>query len=496
VAETKRHAVTLFKIMFRSCNYHLPRNFLVVVACVTLVLSGQISRAETPPQRAKSLKIEGVVQDSAGAPIAGASVRLEKSAGSVAQTTTTDVAGTFVIASPSAGTYLLRIQKPGLGENAQTVILPRKDSSPLRVVLVRSGSQPASGKSSEPMQFSDNTDFTVAGITDWTAAGGHGSDVNLRTSETLAKETRGLAGETSPGMNAETKSGDLLGRRDQLRKMLATAEHADLHRQLGDIDEQMNDSLAAVHEYERATQLDPSEQNYFAWATELLLHRAIQPAVEVFTKGAGAYPRSERMLAGLGAALYASGLYAQAAERLCAASDLRPADSTPYVFLGKMTLAFAQPLPCAEEKLARFSRNQPENAIANYYYAVALWKKTGNTAPERVESLLINSIRIDPKFAAAHLQLGIVYSARAEKDKAVAALQKATAADPNLAEAHFRLGQTYKKIGDAAKAREEFQAYERIQKTEATEVEQQRREIQQFVVIFKDQPQMSPIRER
>ncbi|HVI77531.1 MAG TPA: tetratricopeptide repeat protein, partial [Candidatus Acidoferrum sp.] len=74
-------------------------------------------------------------------------------------------------------------------------------------------------------------------------------------------------------------------------------------------------------------------------------------------------------------------------------------------------------------------------------------------------------------------------------------LQKATAADPNLAEAHFRLGQAYKKMGDAAKAREEFQAYERIQKTEATVVEQQRREIQQFVVVFKDQPQMSPVRE-
>jgi tetratricopeptide (TPR) repeat protein len=277
--------------------------------------------------------------------------------------------------------------------------------------------------------------------------------------------------------------------------MLASSERADLHRQLGDVDEQLNDSLAAVHEYERATQLDPSEQNYFAWATELLLHRAIQPAVEVFTKGAAAYPTSERMLAGLGAALYASGLYAQGAERLCAASDLRPADSTPYLFLGKMTLAFAQPLPCAEEKLARFSQNQPENAIANYYYALAIWKKTANTASEQVESLLNKSVRIDPKFAAAHLQLGVVYSARREIDNAIAALQKATAADPNLAEAHFRLGQAYKKMGEAAKAREEFQAYERIQKTEATVVEQQRREIQQFVVVFKDQPQTSPMRE-
>ena len=110
---------------------------------------------------------------------------------------------------------------------------------------------------------------------------------------------------------------------------------------------------AAVHEYERAAQLDPSEQNYFAWATELLLHRAIQPAAEVFKKGAAAHPHSERMLAGLGAALYASGLYAQAAEQVCAASDLNPADVTPYLFLGKMVQASSQPLPCTEEKLAQ-----------------------------------------------------------------------------------------------------------------------------------------------
>src|SRR5437660_10591576 len=153
--------------------------------------------------------------------------------------------------------------------------------------------------------------------------------------------------------------------------MLASSKRADLHRQLGDVDEQMNDSLAAVHEYERATQLDPSEQNYFAWATELLLHRAIQPAVEVFTKGAAKYPHSERMLAGLGAALYASGLYAQAAEQLCAASALKPSDSTPYLFLGRMVQAYAKALPCAKESLTRFAYERPDSAVANYYYALA-----------------------------------------------------------------------------------------------------------------------------
>ena len=96
------------------------------------------------------------------------------------------------------------------------------------MVLVNSPSEPAGGKSSEPMQFNDSTDFTVAGITDWTAAGGHGSDVNLRTSEALAKETRELSGEES-NQSAPRKPSDsreLLTRRDQLRKQLGSEDRA------------------------------------------------------------------------------------------------------------------------------------------------------------------------------------------------------------------------------------------------------------------------------
>jgi len=156
-------------------------------------------------------------------------------------------------------------------------------------------------------------------------------------------------------------------------------------------------------------------------------------------------------------------------------------------------------LPCSEEKLARFSRDQPENVLANYYYAVALWKKAVDSdkaaAAGPVETLLKNAIEIDPKFSEAYLQLGIVYADRGELGKAVAAYRNAIAANPNLAEAHFRLAQAYKKTGEPLKASREFQAYRRIQQSDALAVEQQRREIQQFVVVFKDQPQMSPTRE-
>ncbi len=343
------------------------------------------------------------------------------------------------------------------------------------------------------MEFSDKPSFTVAGVTDWTAAGGHGSDANLRTSEALARDTRGLAEKSKEAPSHD--SSELAQRRNQLQKLLTDKDVAEFHRELGDINENQHDSLAAEREYERAAQLDPSEQNYFEWATELLLHRAIQPATEVFTKGVKAYPHSERMLVGLGTALHASGLYAQAAEKLCAASDLKPSDATPYLFLGKMVGASSQPLPCAEEKLSRFVSEQPASGVANYYYALALSKRESNSAEDetikKIESLLDRSIQLDPHFADAYLQLGIVRASRGDLSRSIVSYKKAIAANPDLAEAHFRLAQAYKKIGNSANAQREFQAYEQIQKKEAATIEQQRREVQQFVIVFKDQPQGS-----
>lgn len=462
--------------------------FVFAIALAIVFAQTPRARADEPTTKPQSA-FQGMVKDSHGLPIAGASVQLQQDNGSGSAKTTTNAQGKFVLSTEKAGVYVLRVQKEGFRETRETLNLPFKEKQ-CEIVLVPSH---AGDKTSSGVEFSDNPGFTIAGVTDWTAAGGHGSDVNLRTSEALAKQTQSLA-ETAPGSAQlpNRTSEELRQKREELQKKLATDNSANLHRQLGDVDEQLNDALSAEHEYQRAAEIDPSEPNYFAWATELLLHRAVQPALEVFTKAVSVFPHSERMLAGLGAALYASGLYAQAAERLCDASDLKPRDPTPYLFLGKMVQASPQPLPCAEQKLARFLHDQPSNAFANYYYALALWKQTADSSNaqqiNRIESLLNAAITDDPNFAEAYLQLGIVDNAAGNAAKSIAEYEKAVAADPKLAEAHFRLGQAYKKSGELEKAQREFQTYEQIQKTEAAAVEQQRREILQFVVVFKEQP--------
>jgi tetratricopeptide (TPR) repeat protein len=269
---------------------------------------------------------------------------------------------------------------------------------------------------------------------------------------------------------------------------MASHDTADLHRLAGSIDEKLGDPLTAVHEYEQAVRMDPSEQNYFEWGSELLFHRAVWQAQEVFEQGVKAFPKSARMLTALGAALFAGALYDEAAHRLCEASDLDPADPDPYTFMGKVEIATPSPLACVSQKLERFVRLQPDNAQANYFYAMALWKESGRSTGQetlaRIEAMLTKAVTIDPKYAEAYLQLGNLEASRREFQKATGFYAKAIEVNPRLSEAHYRLGVAYQRIGENDKAKIEFQQHDEIEKQTAAEIQRQRKEVKQFVIAL------------
>jgi tetratricopeptide (TPR) repeat protein len=261
---------------------------------------------------------------------------------------------------------------------------------------------------------------------------------------------------------------------------------------MGELDEKLGDPLAAVREDQQAVHLDPSEQNYFEWGSELLLHRAVWQAVEVFRDGTKAYPKSSRMLTALGTSLFAGALYEEAALRLCDASDLNPTDPEPYVFMGKVEVAAPTQLPCIEQRLARFVKDQPGNSLANYLYAMAIWKRQEQPVDkqvlEQVEDLLTKAVTIDSNCVDGYLQLGIIYSSQHSYEKAIDLYMKAIRADPQLAEAHYRLGVAYDRTGEPTKAKQEFVLHDEIEKKQAAAVESQRREIKQFLVVLQGQP--------
>lgn len=545
----------------------INRRVICVVFLLAALLSLPISPALAQDALLRDAQIEGSVRDSAGKAVVGAFVRLQEKSGTNSAETKTDAHGEFAFSALSAGTYSVKLEKSGFrGASEDSIKVGPAEKKHCKFVLrtpeeSSALSSAAASSASSAIQLDDRPNFTVAGVTDSSGSGGHGSETRLRTGEALARETLKLqADESSPAANArgvgdETvlraavlqsprgfeenhrlgefyfhagryreavpflkiacqvnpadhsnaldlalalkADGEFAQAREQVNQMLADEKElgktneANLRRVLGDLEEKMDDPLGAEREYERASGLDASEQNYFLWGTELLLHRAAAPAIEVFSRGVHLHPGSARMLAGLGASLYASGSAEEASQRLCEASDLDPANSAPYLFLGKMQEAASAPLPCAEQRLAHFVRDQPASALANYYYAVALWKRDRATEnPDTMklaETMFEKSSAIDPTFDSAYLQLGNLYFARGALPEALAAYKKAVAANSASSEAHYRLGLTYKRIGDEGKARDEFEEYKRLDRTEAAAEERQRRELRQFLFILKDQ---------
>jgi tetratricopeptide (TPR) repeat protein len=236
--------------------------------------------------------------------------------------------------------------------------------------------------------------------------------------------------------------------------------------------------------------MDPREAYIFDWGAELLLHHAPEPALEVFGRGNRLFPDSIRMLVGLGAALFAGGSYEQAVQRICEASDLDPKNPVPYLFLGKIDRAESPRSDALVDRLRRFAEVHPESAEANYYYAVSLWNRrtTADGTAAQVESLLNIALRLDTQFAAAYLQLGIVYSAQRQFPEAIQDYQRAIKWAPQMEEAHYRLAQAYRQVGETEKARTEIDIYGKMAKQSSEEAERERHEIRQFVYTLRDRP--------
>ena len=98
-------------------------------------------------------------------------------------------------------------------------------------------------------------------------------------------------------------TGRLADARQLVQDLLKKKNTAELHNLLGEIEEKDGKFVEAANEYETAAHMDPSESNLFDWGSELLIHRTLGPAIEVFQHATERYPKSPRLVIGLGMAL-------------------------------------------------------------------------------------------------------------------------------------------------------------------------------------------------
>ncbi len=457
----------------------------------------------------------------------------------------TDDRGGFEFRSIRPGDYRLHAGKD-TGDEANTDNFAIASGQSLRFELTIS---PKTASSAQAPDFFDHPTFSVAGVTDTTNLGGHGSDTLTRTKQALAKDVAGLATPaTGPDAMKEaalvkdadnhpsdfaanqelgkyllfsqqanrsvhylerahtlepenydnevdlakayTATGKLPQARAITVNLLRAHDKPELHNLLGTIEERSGNPVKAEQQYELAAKSDPTEHNFFDWGAELLLHHASKAAIDVFTEGARRFPASARMITALGVAWYAHGSYAQAAEILDRASDLNPIEETPYIFLGHILAVEASVTDATSTRIERFLQLSPQNAYANYLAALNLWRHARASRDQvtlnRAQSLLARATELDPNFALAYFQRGVVFAETGDTQSAISAFQHALASDSSLTEAHFRLAQLYRRTGDEPNSRRELSAYKELTASEAATTEKERHEIQQFVISSHD----------
>ncbi len=292
----------------------------------------------------------------------------------------------------------------------------------------------------------------------------------------------------------------MLGKLDAARlvvtSLVKVKDTGELRNLLGQIDEKDGKYVEAANDYEAAAHLDPSEDNIFNWGSEMLLHRTYEPAITIFEDGVARYPRSPRMQIGMGLAYYSRGKYDDAIKALITAADLNPTDPRCYVFLSKAYNS--SPLQADEvtQRFKRYAELEPRNALAQYYYAVSLWKgrrvEDPGTDLATVEGLLRKAIELDDSLAEAHLQLGDLYADERKYEDSIPQYVRALQLDPNLADAYYRLGTDYVHTGEKDKAQKELAIYQKLRAEHLAEAEKERAEVQQFVYSEKSEPASKP----
>ena len=255
--------------------------------------------------------------------------------------------------------------------------------------------------------------------------------------------------------------------RDQVRRMIAAKETAELDNLLGDIDVKAGDRRAAAAAYQLAARLEPTEAHLYDWGDNLLHLGAHADAIDVFTAAVRRFPMSARLHLGLGIAQYAQGQHEDAVRSFCRAADIEPDDPSPYGFLGEMYGVSPEQSSEITRRLAHFVERFPDRAAGHFFYAMNLWKGgTGDADLVRVEALLRRAVTLDDTHARARLQLGILLSEQRRWAEAVTELQRAVALAPEQPQGHFRLAQAYRRNGQAALADEELAIFQRLQARE------------------------------
>ena len=236
---------------------------------------------------------------------------------------------------------------------------------------------------------------------------------------------------------------------------------------IGTIEEKQGHSAEAERKFEQAARREPANEDYrFDYGNALVQHGKLNEAITVLRAAVSDLPKSARLHTGLGSALYLSGEYEDAAQELLKAVGLEPNSATVYFLLGKAYDSAKRFQPAIEDAFKAYLKTTPRDPWAFYHYATIQYERSkadGRNDYSEATTSLIQALRLNPNFAEARAQLGLIALDQGHTQQGIRSLEKANSLDPNLASSHYRLGLAYQKLGNSTRAKEEFDRFRALQ---------------------------------
>src|SRR5579863_1510848 len=146
-----------------------------VVALTIMVCAMSCASGSSLPQQNGS-SIEGAVRNAAGEAVGGATVTIVLGGSSDRWQATTKEDGTFLLTGIGAGVYSVSAEKVGVGKAAVESLAVGAGEKKRIELALKKNAKPDAG-----MEFNDTPSFTIAGVTDWSNVGLHGSGSEVRT---------------------------------------------------------------------------------------------------------------------------------------------------------------------------------------------------------------------------------------------------------------------------------------------------------------------------
>jgi tetratricopeptide (TPR) repeat protein len=263
---------------------------------------------------------------------------------------------------------------------------------------------------------------------------------------------------------------------------------AELYDLLASVEEDAGLYVQAVRHYQKAVDLDAAnEEYYFDLGAEYLVHLTFAPALEVFRVASQKFPTSGRLHVGEGLAQFALREYADAANAFMEALETDP--SSPDAFLAWNALpnfVIVDEWEKMQPRLRHLAERFPENPQTLFCYAAAVFRQgvasNQSDGLDLAQSLLEKVVRLNPRLAAAHLELGAVYAQRKQSDKAVSSFLEAIRLDPDSEMAHYKLGQIYRDLNQLTLAERELDLYRKLSRSHRDQMARNRSAIRQFVL--------------